>query len=208
MKKRAQFFILAAVILSAIIISLGVISNKATTNKEPENFYDYTYEIKKESGAIMDWELYSDFDEGANLTEFVDLLAADTMDKYPDANFLFVYGNNELLKLRNYGVDDASVGEDVIAGDGRLIPSSITVTDSSGASVDTLLGSYGFNEAIIENYGNEDESCPEGEICGGRGTLLKVVVSDQDYDFIVTEDNQVLFVIQRNIDGESYVAVE
>jgi len=191
--RRAQFFILAAVILSAIIISFGVISNRATINREPKNFYDYTFEVKKESGAVMDWELYSDFDSGENLTKFVDLLASDTMDKYPDANFLFVYGNSDSLVLRNYGVNDAAAnGEDVVAG-GRPVVSGISY-GTSFTGVSTPQSSYGdWDETVIITFGEAP---------------LEIEIADQDYDFQVSSDNQVLFVIQRNIDGESYVAVE
>ena len=191
-RKRAQFFILAAVILSVVIISLGTIANKATINREPGNFYDYTYEIKKESGAIMDWELFSDFEAGANLTKFVDLLAADTIDKYPDANFLFIYGNTEVLTVKNYGVEEASVDGDSIEGLGSSVFSGIKLTDTAGTEVTTSLGSYGYDEGII---------------LGARKDLL-IEVAGQAYNFLVTEDNQVLFVIQKTNGGDNYVAVE
>ena len=191
--KQAQFFILAAVILSVIIISLGAVSNKATINREPDNFYDYTYEMKKESGAIMDWELYSDFEIGANLTAFVDLLAADTVDKYPNANFLFVYGNDEVLKLRNYGVEDASVDGQEVEGANEQRSGGIS-TDFSSLYLTASLSQYGdWEEVLITNFNEE---------------FLEIEISGQDFNFKVSNDNQVLFILQRNEGGESYVAIE
>ncbi len=53
MNKRAQFFLLAAVIISVVVISLGITANRATVNREPGNFYDFSYEVKRETGAVF-----------------------------------------------------------------------------------------------------------------------------------------------------------
>ena len=61
MNGRGQFFLLAAVIISVVVISFGVSSNVAKGNREPEDFYDFSYEMKREVGAVIDYEIYSDF---------------------------------------------------------------------------------------------------------------------------------------------------
>ena len=97
MNKGAQFFLLAAVIISAVVISLGITANRATVNREPANFYDFSYEVKRETGAILNSEIYKMKDPNEDIGVFVDLLAEDIKDKNPDADFKFVYGNNEEL---------------------------------------------------------------------------------------------------------------
>jgi len=106
MNRRAQFFLLAAVIISAVVISLGITANRATVNREPGNFYDFSYEVKREAGAVLDYEIYTNVQiDGVDqpLEDFVRLLAKDISDKNPDANFKFIYGNNENLIEKDFG---------------------------------------------------------------------------------------------------------
>jgi hypothetical protein len=196
MEKRAQFFILAAVILSAIILSFGFTVNRATVNQEPENFHDYTYEVKRESGAVIDWELYSGFDEDANLTQFVELLAADTLDKYPDAKFLFVYGEPENLTYTNYGTDDAEVNGETVPGGGAPIISYIQI-DGNTVPVEGELSDY-------------DSSVATGTISIGDNENLSITISDYSQTIYFGDrktDKRVIFAIQRYLDGDNYVSV-
>jgi len=191
--KRGQFFLLAAVIISAVVISLGISANWADVNREPENFYDFSYDVARESGAVIDYEIYTNV-AGGKLEEFVDLLVADIRDRDPDANFLFIYGNSSNLVLKNYGTEDVVAGGEEVPGGGAVIESVIylgavgtTVTDYS----------YSFDEDVsIKVYENLDVDA-----------VINLTISGYDFEFPVTENKQVIFVMQKEVDDESFVAV-
>jgi len=193
MGKRAQFFLLAAVIISAVVISLGITANRATVNREPGNFYDFSYEVKRESGAVLDYEIYTNVERGdldQPLEEFVTLLAEDIRDKNPDANFLFLYGNNEDMNLRNYGENVSAEGEDV--PDGGIAISQICL----GTNCQPV---ENFVDAYTEDDGSTDLHPIDGDVV--------VTVEGNEYEFPVSEHRQVIFIMQKGVGDESFVAV-
>jgi hypothetical protein len=197
MKKRAQFFLLAAVIISVVVISLGVTLNKATVNREPKNFYDFSYEVRRETGAVMDYELYTNFSSDANLDSFVDLLSRDIIDKDSDANFLFVYGDKTGISIRNYGKESVGAGGEEVPGAGRRVQNFVTL--------------YGSNLNVEVPFDNYSDKAGETKLSRQQLTdvdSITIDVGDQEVDFKVTEQKRVLFVIQKEIGNEKFVSAE
>jgi hypothetical protein len=194
--KRAQFFLLAAVIISAIVISLGITANRAVVNMEPGSFYDFSYEVKREAGAVLDYEVYSGFSNNANLDVFVDLLADDIRDGNPDANFLFLYGNNQTMELRNYGSTTAAVGTGQVSGSGTSTISSICI-GSYCQSITNVVSS--FNQSVGST------TLTAANMSGSSN--LTVGVSGYDFSFPISRHRQVIFIMQKDVDDESFIAV-
>ena len=203
MRKGGQFFILAAVILAAVIVSLGLTTNYVRVNKEPENFYDFSYEVRKESGVVLDYQVYSDFEEGVSdddLEDFVGLMAADIRDKDPEANFIFIYGDNTPvesgggMKVRNYGREPVSD----IPGGGEVFHNQISfiIGDNYvGTSVEATSDEYGdFWVQTIPLTENDD--------------TLGLEIRGQEHIFPVSEHRQVIFVMQKDVEDETFIAVE
>ncbi|MDH3353386.1 MAG: hypothetical protein OEL87_02985 [Nanoarchaeota archaeon] len=195
--KRAQFFLLAAVIISVVVISLGIVTNRAIVSNEPKSFYDFSYSVDKETSAVMDYEIYSGFDEGDNLTEFVDLLAEDIRDKTPGANFLFIYGSNEGMNLSNYGTEDAYVGEENVPGSGSSVISSICLGGNCKKVEDIV---EDFDDEIGHGYFNKESMAEKEDI--------SVEVKGSKFTFPISRHKQVIFIIQKDVDDESFVASE
>jgi hypothetical protein len=194
MEKRAQFFLLAAVIISAVIISLGFVANEATTNREPGSFYDFSYEVQRETGAVIDYEIYT-ISEG-DLEEFVDLLADDIRDRDPDSNFIFIYGNNSGMTLKNYGSDSVDVGSNEVPGSGSTAISSICLSGGSCLSVNSETGD--FDPETGEATWTEDDLLGKDEIT--------VTIGDYDYPFPTSPYKQVIFIIQKETEDENFVS--
>ena len=186
LRKRAQFFILAALILSAVVVSLTLGVNYARFNKEPESFYDSSYEIKSEAGGVLDYEIYYGFDAGANLEEFVDEISKDLRDNDTDSNFLFIYGNASKTNVRNYGR----------TGGGRRVISNI------------YFGGMWLN--VSETC---DELGGRG--CGGwvytdlvpGVDKIKIELGGQNYSFSVSEHKRVIFIREKQFENETYVDI-
>jgi hypothetical protein len=192
LNKRAQFFLLAAVIISAVVISLGITANKASVNKEPGNFYDYSYEVKREAGAVLDYEIYTNI-QGGGIDNFVNLLAGDIRDKNPDANFMFLYGNNQSMVLRNYGSDDANVGSGQVSGSGSVTFNNICLSGQC-QTIEQTINTYddGAGIATLENVGDD----------------VSIGVSGNNFSFPVSQYKQVIFIMQKDVGDESYITAK
>ncbi|MFH1522083.1 MAG: hypothetical protein ABIF18_03935 [archaeon] len=196
MNKRAQLFLLAAVIIVAVVISLGVISNQAIVNEEPTDFYDFSYEIKKEIGGVIDYEIYSDFDDEANLNIFVELLSENIRDKDPESEFIIIYGDNIS------GVKVVNEMADSIIADGQEVESEKTIVVSQICNINSC--------EDIELYADDFEEVGTWEInttvLEGKDTI-QIDVDGQIIEFPISRHKKVLFIIQKDVDDESFIAI-
>ncbi|MCK5321017.1 hypothetical protein KAJ38_00385 [Candidatus Pacearchaeota archaeon] len=152
MSKRAQIFLLAAVIISAVVISLGITANQAKISSEPKNFYDFSYNVEREIGAIMDYEIYTNFSEDDNLEEFIDLLAEDIKDKNPNANFMFIYKDEDDVILKAYNPQKSDKKSTIsIGGIHKEVPNENTEHKET-LDEDDL---EDVDEIVVEMNGNE-----------------------------------------------------
>ena len=185
MSKRAQIFLLAAVIVSAIVISLGITANQARVNPEPKNFYDFSYEIKREIGAVIDYEIYTNFSEEDDLEEFVGILAENIQDGDPNANFMFIYGSKKGMTVSNYGSRSSRSKEDtgtVSIGNFRRSISNI------GASLGTV------------SFLSEKDLAKVEEVA--------IEIENSEFSFPIKKHRQVIFLMQKDIGDESFVTIE
>ena len=194
--KRAQFFLLAAVIISAVVISLGITANRAIVNKEPESFYDYSYEVEREIGAVLDYEIYTDFDEDVDLDDFVDLLADNMKERAPDSNFLFIYGSNKRMNLRNYGKSDAFIDDVKIVGAEKSVVSSLCIR-SYCQDIEEIIDD--FDDEIGSGYLDEEDMAGSDDI--------SVEVKGHKFEFPISRHRKVIFLIQKDVKDESFISV-
>ncbi len=195
MNKKGQFFLLAAVIISAVIISLGVGTNKAVVNDEPGSFYDFSYDVQREVGAVLDYEVYTGFNSSVNLTEFVDLLANDISERSPGSDFIFIYGENTTdMEVRNYGSSDIYANGDKIKGSEDYNSSTICIEDiCKKVSRDLSYNSIG-NTGFINNVKSNSNN-------------ISVEVGGNDFEFPITGYKQVIFIMQKKVGGDRHVIV-
>jgi len=193
--KQGQFFLLAAVIIAVVIINLGITANKATVNNEPEDFVDSTYNIHKEAIAVIDYEIYTNISDEEDLEDFIDKLAIDVKDKDPDSNFMFIYGNDALMKFKNFGSEDAIVEDEIVKGNGRIVISSICAPGGTCLNIPISIGyfnnSYGYTE--ITNL-------------SGQNTF-DIDIGEDTFTFPVSKQRQVIFIIQKEVEDENFVSV-
>ncbi|VVB80263.1 Uncharacterised protein [uncultured archaeon] len=101
LNRKGQFFILAAVILAVIIIGLGVVYNVVNVPESSKKFYSYSSQLNQETGAVVDYSLYSGNSQVAN---FVNDSVAAVLNSYPELDIFTCYttSSNELT-CDNYG---------------------------------------------------------------------------------------------------------
>lgn len=193
MNRRAQFFLLAAVIISAVVISLGVVENSATVSKEPESFYDFNYEVKREAGAVLDYSVYTGFSGDADLDEFVDLLVEEAVERNPGASFLFIYGDSEGMELKNYRDDSVYVGDDEIPGHDEDVVSKVCFGKFCQDVPGSEKGSPGLGYLKKKDIKDSED--------------VVVSVGGNEFSFPISEYQQVIFIMQKDVNDESFVAI-
>lgn len=90
--KKAQFFILSAVIIASIIVGLATVKNYVGTGDAPKKFYYYSQQLEDETGAVVDYALYS----GGNtdkLSDFLQQSITKTKEGYPTMDIYACYSN-------------------------------------------------------------------------------------------------------------------
>ena len=191
--KRGQMFLLAAVIISVIVVSFAFTANEARVNNEPDNFKDFSYEVKKETGAVMDYQIYTGFNDDANLTQFVDLLADDFYNKDSDYNFMFVYGNSSNVTFKNYGSRTSRANDQWVQGAGTRITSTIG-----------RLGSHVEVNQTWEDSERGDDSWIAHE---SQVDYVEIEVSGQKFNVSFSKNKQVIFIIQKEVGDENYISI-
>jgi hypothetical protein len=200
LNKHAQFFLLAAVIISAIVISLGIIANQARITKEPKDFYEYGFGVKTETGAVIDFEIYSDVE--GNLKDFVERLSKDMKDKDPDLNFLFIYGNNEELIIENYGNQKITAS---ISGTNNLDIVEAALEIKSKVRMGSVTGT----EITADLRELIDERFLQKKYTGlNPGDRINLAIEEYSYTFIVSRHQQVIFIVYKEANDEKYISYE
>ena len=192
-------FLLAAVIISAIVVSFAFTANEARVNNEPDNFRDISYEVKKETGAVMDYQVYTGFNDDANLTEFVDLLAEDFYEQDSGLNIMFIYGNSSNVTFRNYGAQTVGVRDGPVHGAATKITSTIW-SGGTVQEVEERLQDYeheGHTGALwTKNWGSTNHT----------DINVEVEVSGQKFNVSFSQNRQVIFIIQKEVGDENYIS--
>jgi hypothetical protein len=194
--KRAQFFLLAAVIISAVIISLGIGTNKVVVSEEPTSFYDFSYEVKREVGAVLDYEVYSGFDSDVNLGDFVDLLADEITERSPGSNFIFIYGNGSATEgnwqIKNYGSESVYVEGEEVEGLNSEDTSRICLS-SSCKEIEGDMGEVSDFQMNTDRILDDD---------------ILVEIEGNEFSFEPSPHRQVIFIMIKNVGSDRHVIVE
>ena len=141
MKKRGQFYLVAAIIIIVIIFGFFTIRNYAKTEKKETIVYDLKKEFGLEGGKVIDFAIYNETDYNKvmeNWTKtYVPLKGKDASD------FVVVYGNSTTLTLLNY--NQTSSGTVSIGGSG------VTVIVTSPMKTDIAIAGNDLN-IIFEDF--------------------------------------------------------
>ena len=202
MNKGGQFFILSSVIISAIVLSFGAIANVAEVNPEPIDLKDYSYEMKREAGAMIEYDIYNGFPTGINLSVFIQNISEDIRDKDPYANFMFIYGNSSQLYLKNYGSELIYA---CASGDNETCKE----IEGAGTQFNGTL-SYGSTTQNVSWDYDDSSNLWEGEFTSsdfGTNSTLDVIIAGDVFSFPIEESHQVIFVIQKEVEDENFVSI-
>ena len=113
--KKAQFYLIAAVIIIVALSSVASIKNYAITKTEPTRIRDISAELKEEGLRIIDYGIYSN-DEQA-IDDFIKYnFSSYFLRTTQNTTISFIYGNQTNISLVKYVGGD--VGEVLFSWEG------------------------------------------------------------------------------------------
>mgnify|MGYP001562998049 CR=1 FL=1 len=194
--KRAQFFILAAVIISSVIVTLAASINYARVNKNPDKFYDLSENLKSETGKIIDFGVYQDsINVQQKLVDFSEQASEYVSDKDPNLEFIFIYGNKTNISIENYARADLDAGGVGVGGGGLQVNSNIEIDIGGGFTKpqSQKISDYNQRWRYITN------------IVPQSADFIKVKFRGEEYNFALSENQQFLMILQKEQINETYV---
>lgn len=205
MNKNGQMFLLATIIISIVVISFGTTSNIVKLKPELQDFSRFAYEIKHETGAVVNYEIFSNITPGTNLDGFIDILAQDIRNKDPYTNFMFIYGNRTNVTLRNYGSYLA-----IAASSGCDLNNPLCNVTLPGANqnFNSTVNLGGVSQQINFTYDSINTLWKSSLSDFTSDDLLNVQIRGNNFNFPIGDNIQVIFLNLKDIDDETFVAVE
>ena len=96
MKKRGQFYIIAAVLIVVMVVGLTTVVNKGVASPKANSFYDLSKNFETESVKVIDYGIYQGNSGGAigqKLGDFYTNYSYYALATDPTMSISFVYGN-------------------------------------------------------------------------------------------------------------------
>jgi len=107
--RKAQFYIISAVIIIFVIIGLAVVTNYVSVKKEPEKFYDVG-DILKQGATVVDYAEYKGINVEDQIELYISLFENYTrLNPEEKFNFWIIYGNitNGEVRAINYSTESS-----------------------------------------------------------------------------------------------------
>src|SRR3989344_5796941 len=105
MKKRGQFYLVAALVIIGVIASLATVYNSVKVSEEDISVYDLSEEINFEALQLLDSGLFNNLEEEeieifiTNLTQYYSTLN-------PDTDIVVIYGDKREVKVIAYTIQE------------------------------------------------------------------------------------------------------
>lgn len=174
--KKAQFYLIAAIIIVGVLVGLASITNYIRTKKEPAKFYDLSEELSEEGSRIVDYGIYNEKDLSKMMENFTDnYFVQYSEEKVKDSELVFIYGNQN----------------------------NITVSSYTSENTGTISIDYGTSS--FDLTGSEKYSANRTSYIPISPYEVKVKLLGVEYKFDLKEGENFFFVINRNTTDETYI---
>jgi hypothetical protein len=98
--KKAQFYLMAAVIIIGIIVVLSGITNYIITSKNSPKIYDLSEEFKEEGTWVVDYGIYSS--DPTAISRLMDNFSIYSEEKDRGSELVFAYGDNSKINVTTF----------------------------------------------------------------------------------------------------------
>jgi len=185
--KKAQFYIISAVIIIFIILSLAAVSNYASVKKQPEKLLQLSDVLKTEGQYVLENAKYNQGNVEQNIQSYVNLFSNYTQQTTSeDFSMVILYGNVNANFINGLSVTKSSTGKVIYdLGDGN------TVVISGGNQISVTPSDVHVSSV------SATEKTASITITSGNNTLSRTVP--------VLEDNNFIFVMATNDGFNQYI---
>jgi len=176
MEKRAQFYLIAALVIIGIVTGLTTVYTSSTISEEDRVVYDLSSEISYEATKMIDNGILHGTDDAAlrqNITELVKLYATDVSSR---EEIVVVFGNKEKVKIITYILSET--GKVCVSLGGS--PSCFDQTESEI---------------------NSEEQTPDQS-----GIVNVEIKQGQSYEFELQRGQNFFMILRKQDKDETYVA--
>jgi hypothetical protein len=195
--KKAQFYIIVTLIITLVVTGLITIFNYALVKPEPVQFYDLSKQLEREATRIIDYGVYSGQDIYPYIEDFISKFLIYAHEKDPDLGLIYIYGNESLLVVVNYGKDEAGVitktGEQILHGAEAQAVSQITME----------IGGQHIGKKIVEEKGIFGNI----KALFGPSKLVKVTIAGKEYEFNLKGQQYFFAIVKSEKEGETYYQI-
>ncbi len=171
MSKKAQFYIIAAVIIAVVLLGLFATKNYIRVKPKDIKFYDLSKELNLESGYVIDYGVYNQ--EDTDLDSLVDEWASIYVDYSSKVTgvgeWIFVYGDKE-------SVD------------------AIVFTKETSGIVSIQIGSGRTDIIITDEWKQKVEDIG---VTPGTDTVILISPDGTEYEFNLNKGENFFFVISK-----------
>lgn len=109
MKKRGQFYLLAAAIIIGFLISLSVAYNSVVSSKNSQRFFDLAENLEREGVSIVSYGVYNNQGIDNLIQNFTELFSSYLENTDKDLNFVILTGDTTNVKIRQ--LNKTSLGQ-------------------------------------------------------------------------------------------------
>jgi len=176
MKKKGQFYLIAAIIIVMIIMGIVSVKNYAVTKRKLVKFYDLSEELDEESARVIDYGIYNE--------EKIPELIENFTDEY-------------IIKKRY--IDEKERGTELVFAYGNK--DNVTLTTYTSESTGEIIISYGETPFT---YTGEDKYIAQKKDLGGIESI-EVEILGVMYNFTLQEGENFLFIISKKTEEETYI---
>lgn len=174
--KRAQFYLVAAIIIVLAISGIASVKTYAVIKSEPRKIQDIGSELREETTRIVDYGVYSKENLTKVLNNFTDSeFAPYFLKKTENTNIVFIYGD----AIELYSV--------------QYLP------ENTGTVYATLGGASSEWYPVV-SYANRTKIDTTAGL-----TNVTVTALGKDFNFEVRENEMFYFLITQEKDGEVYI---
>lgn len=96
MKKRGQFFLIAALITAGLLFGLTAVINSAQSRAEDRGFYDLSREIDFETKRVLDYGTY--YTQDVNTEQLMQGFLTQYADYIAQEKVIFLFGNRDSIE--------------------------------------------------------------------------------------------------------------
>jgi len=100
--KKAQIYLVAAIIIVMILAGIASVKTYAVTKTEPRKIQDISSELREETSRIIDYGIYSKANLNELLNSFDQEFSEYFLEKTEETNIIFIYGNRTELYSVQY----------------------------------------------------------------------------------------------------------